>query len=121
MEERFRSGKREQGNFSCDFLAAERRTAEGGCATRLSWNLLEKQNGGILLPPFAVFTISGRCCRNGRRSVLRLYAMLRSFAPACQIFLLLGSEAVNLDAHGLQLQAGDLLVQLFRNGIDLTL
>src|SRR5579864_6767131 len=50
-----------------------------------------------------------------------LIALLRSFAPARQIFFLLRREFVDLYAHGFEFQPRYFFIQLFRHGIDLLL
>src|SRR6266511_6003622 len=45
---------------------------------------------------------------------------LRSLVPRGQVLRLFLRERVDLDAHRLQLEAGDLLVDLLRHGIDLS-
>src|SRR6185437_8755900 len=43
---------------------------------------------------------------------------LRSLRPSRQILFLLRSEAVDLDAHGFELQLSHALIELFRDAID---
>src|ERR1051326_953333 len=50
--------------------------------------------------------------------VKRRSSTLCSFAPASQIFFLLGREAVDLDAHGFELQFGNALVEFVGNFVD---
>ncbi len=69
----------------------------------------KKQNGG----PKAAVPLIAEC--------YLLTAPLRSFRPARQILFLLRSEAIDLDAHGLQFQPGDFLIEFFRNRVDLVL
>ena len=44
---------------------------------------------------------------------------LGPFFPLGQVLFLLGRQRIDLDAHGRELQPGDLLVDGFGNGIDL--
>src|SRR6267154_3278503 len=62
-----------------------------------------------LLPSFARPDGRGRPSPHGR---------LRAFRPPRQILFLLGSEAVDFDAHGFQLQLGYALVEFFGDTID---
>src|ERR1035441_1727583 len=61
-------------------------------------------------PPPAM-TIS--VCTSGEGQTRR--SVLRAFRPARQVVLLLGSEPVDLHAHGLQLHLRHLLVPIFRH------
>src|SRR5438876_7325771 len=66
---------------------------------------------GTSLPVFAILSQF----RNSLLTAMKL----RPFAPSDQIFFLLGSEFVDLDAHGLQLQAGHALIQFLGHAINL--
>src|SRR3954467_6714163 len=46
---------------------------------------------------------------------------LRPFLPRCKVLLLLGRELVDLDAHGLELEPGDLAIDLGGNRVHLLL
>src|SRR5208283_1079941 len=50
-----------------------------------------------------------------------LTLVLRSFRPARQVLFLLQSQAIDFDAHGLQLQLGHAFVEFFGNRKDLLL
>ena len=65
---------------------------------------------GTLLSVFAILSQF----RNSLLTAMKL----RPFAPSGQIFFLLGSEFVDFDAHGFELQLGHALVEFFRNAID---
>jgi hypothetical protein len=44
-----------------------------------------------------------------------------AFAPGGEVVLLLRGELVDLHAHGLELELGDLLIEVLGNGVDLIL
>src|SRR3712207_7474994 len=59
--------------------------------------------------------------RRPPRSTLFPYTTLFRSLPGRQVLLLLGGQAVDLDAHRDQLQAGDLAVDVLRHHVDLVL
>src|ERR1700686_5252826 len=62
---------------------------------------------------------SGADFVSGNRSAV--LSSLRAFLPGSQVILLLGSELVELVAHGLELKARDFAVEMLWNDVDLRL
>ena len=51
----------------------------------------------------------------------KIREILCALFPGVQVLHLFGGQRIDLDAHGFQLQAGDLAVDFVRNGVDLLL
>src|SRR3954468_20736209 len=70
---------------------------------------------------------SRRTISSGRRSTAPpakrglMWPGLRALVPRSQVLRLLLGELVDLDAHGLELEAGDLTIDVLRHDVDLRL
>src|SRR5712692_9471594 len=65
-------------------------------------------------------TVKGQAAGGAAKSdsAARQRPALRAFVPGGQVLLLLGGKFVELDAHGLELELGDLTVEVIGHRVD---